>query len=154
VFNARPSSILEENRVSYCRALTGKPHFSALYGIYIVTLNELKAVLKVSTLADQTRALKSTGLQTTGENGFTEIRRRNQHSIDETTQTSKEVAVLAKTSAALNTPLPKYVITQKFFAALQTADMEPDTSVQRPCHMRRQFLKTGGPTPNNLHLCN
>jgi hypothetical protein len=35
-------SSAEENHESYCQALRGKPLFSALYGTYTVTLNELK----------------------------------------------------------------------------------------------------------------
>jgi hypothetical protein len=38
----------EENRANFYRALDGKPLFSALYGMYNVTLNELKGVLKMS----------------------------------------------------------------------------------------------------------
>jgi uncharacterized protein with NRDE domain len=33
----------EDNRASYCKSLTGKPLFIALYGTYTVTLIELKA---------------------------------------------------------------------------------------------------------------
>jgi hypothetical protein len=51
----------EENGVSYCKGLHGKPHFSVLYGIYIVTSDELKDLLKASSL---------TGQQTTQEDGF------------------------------------------------------------------------------------
>jgi hypothetical protein len=35
----------EENGASYCKGLHGKPLFSALYGTYTVTLDELKAQL-------------------------------------------------------------------------------------------------------------
>jgi hypothetical protein len=38
----------EENRESFSKALRGKPLFSALYGTYTVTLNELKTVLQAS----------------------------------------------------------------------------------------------------------
>jgi hypothetical protein len=44
-------SSAEENRANVCKILEGKPLFSALYGIYTVTLNELKAVLKVNAQA-------------------------------------------------------------------------------------------------------
>jgi hypothetical protein len=40
-------SSAEENSANFCKILEGKPLFSALYGIYTLTLNELKAVLKV-----------------------------------------------------------------------------------------------------------
>jgi hypothetical protein len=37
----------EENRTNFCKGLDEKPLFSALYGMYTVTLNELKAVSPV-----------------------------------------------------------------------------------------------------------
>jgi hypothetical protein len=39
----------EENRANFCKILDEKPLSSALYGMYIVALNELKSVLKMST---------------------------------------------------------------------------------------------------------
>jgi hypothetical protein len=39
----------EEKRTNICKALDGKPLCSTLYGMYTVTLTELKAVLKVCT---------------------------------------------------------------------------------------------------------
>jgi hypothetical protein len=54
----------------YCKAFTVKTVFSDLYDTYRVTLNELKAVLKASTLSRQTKAPKSKGQQTTQEDGF------------------------------------------------------------------------------------
>jgi hypothetical protein len=47
---------VEGNRTSYCRALTGKTLFSALHGTYTVTLNELKTMLKASTLKGHTKS--------------------------------------------------------------------------------------------------
>jgi hypothetical protein len=48
----------EENGASYCKCHHGKPSFSALYGTYTVTLHELKDLLKVSTVTDQTNSPK------------------------------------------------------------------------------------------------
>jgi hypothetical protein len=39
----------EKNRDKVCKFSGGKPLFSALYGMYTVTLKELQAVLKVNT---------------------------------------------------------------------------------------------------------
>jgi hypothetical protein len=47
----------EENRANFCKILKGKPLYSALYGIYTLTLNELKAVLQVNAQAGQCRAV-------------------------------------------------------------------------------------------------
>jgi hypothetical protein len=43
----------EEERENFCKGLDGKPLFSALYSLYTVTLNELKAVQKVTARAGQ-----------------------------------------------------------------------------------------------------
>jgi hypothetical protein len=39
----------EENGASYCKALHEKTLFSALYGTYTITLEEIKALLKART---------------------------------------------------------------------------------------------------------
>jgi hypothetical protein len=68
----------EENGASYCKGLHGKPLFSALYSTYTVTLDELKDLLKASTL---------TGQQTTQEDGFQEVQRKKRRTTDETVGT-------------------------------------------------------------------
>jgi hypothetical protein len=73
-----------------------------LYGTYTVTLDELKALLKENTLADQTTSPKASGQQTTQKDGFQEVRRRKRHPEDETAGTSKRAAVQNKTSPTLN----------------------------------------------------
>jgi hypothetical protein len=110
-------STAEENRQNFCKALSGKTLFSALYGKYTVALQELKAVLKASTPADPTHSPKPTPTQ---EDGFTEARRRKRQSSDEAAQTSKK-AVPTAVSAPINTHAK--VITQNFFAPLRTTDM-------------------------------
>jgi hypothetical protein len=42
-------STVDDNRYSYCKTLTGKTLFSALYEIYTVTLNKLRSLMKAST---------------------------------------------------------------------------------------------------------
>jgi hypothetical protein len=83
----------EECGATYCKGLHGKPLFSALYGTYTVTLHELTAVLKASTLAGQTNLPKITGQQTTQEGSFQEARWRKWHATDEADGTSKKAAV-------------------------------------------------------------
>jgi hypothetical protein len=82
----------------------GKPLFSALYGTYTVTLQELKAVIKARTLADQTNMPKTTGQQTNKEDDLQEVWRRKRRASDETTTTSKKATVQTKTPTALNIP--------------------------------------------------
>jgi hypothetical protein len=53
----------EENKANFCKILKGKPLFSAPYGIYTLTLNELMAILKVNAQAGQSRAVTTTSLE-------------------------------------------------------------------------------------------
>jgi hypothetical protein len=53
-------NIAEENISNLCKTVDGKPLLSALYGIYMVTMNELKAVLKVNAQAGQRGAVNRT----------------------------------------------------------------------------------------------
>jgi hypothetical protein len=59
----------EDKCESFCKALHGKPLFSALYGTYTMTLDELKGVLKASSQAGQAKQA----------DGFKEVRRRKRH---------------------------------------------------------------------------
>jgi hypothetical protein len=72
---------VEENTQNFCKALTGKTLFSALYGTYTVALQELKTLLKAHAPAGQSK--------TTEEDGFKEVRRRKRHSSNESTPTLK-----------------------------------------------------------------
>jgi hypothetical protein len=99
-------STTEENWASYCKALSGKTPFKALYGTYTVALQELKALLKVNTTTPQTAK------KPTQEEGFQEVRRRKRHtrnffaplrtaSMDieasDTEESAQEEATLGKT---------------------------------------------------------
>jgi hypothetical protein len=85
-------------------------------------------VIKARTLADQNNLPKTTGQQTTQEDGFQLVRRRKRSATDETTGNSKKATVQTKTSTALNIP-PKEVVTRSFFAPpLTAADMDTDGS--------------------------
>jgi hypothetical protein len=75
-------SSAEDNRKSFCKALRSKPLFSALYGTYTVTLNELKNVLKASSQTGQTKQ----------EDGFKEVRSRKRQSTGEAARTPKKLA--------------------------------------------------------------
>jgi hypothetical protein len=90
-------SSAEDNRESYCKALSGKTLFSALYGTYTVTLNELKNVLKASGQAGQTKQ----------EDGFKEVRSRKTHYTGEAACTPEKAALPTSTVT---------VATKNFFA--------------------------------------
>jgi hypothetical protein len=81
--------------------------FSALCGTYTynctVTLNELKAVLKGSTIADESTTPQATK-RSTQEEGFLEVRRHKRQSSNEAAQTSKKPVVTSVPSALNITP--------------------------------------------------
>jgi hypothetical protein len=73
-----------ENRASYCKALTRTTLSSALYSTYTVMLNQLKVILKASTQAHQANVPRATGQQNTQEEFFKEVRRRKRQNTKET----------------------------------------------------------------------
>jgi hypothetical protein len=54
-------STVEENRANYCKALSGKTHYSALYGTYAVILTELKGLLMASIFSEEKGNSRSRG---------------------------------------------------------------------------------------------
>jgi hypothetical protein len=115
-------SAAEENRQSFCKALSGKTLFSALYGMYTVALQKLKALLKTSNPADPT---KTTNPALTQKDGFTEVWRRKRHSTNKAAPTIKKAAA-AIAAAIIATPLKDN--TRNFFAPLRTTSMDTNSS--------------------------
>jgi hypothetical protein len=64
--------------------------FRALYGMYAVTLNELKAVLRVSAQAGPSGAVNTTSVESTAQDDdFREAKRRKRHISNDTSQRAK-----------------------------------------------------------------
>jgi hypothetical protein len=116
----------QENRENFCKGIDGKPHFSALYDMYTVTLNELKAALKVSGQAGQSSAVNETSVETMAQGNFQEIKRCKRHISNNTLQTAKKSTKPVPTSAAVKLP-PKSVLTCNVFASFRTTDMDRET---------------------------
>jgi hypothetical protein len=96
----------DAHRLMYGKALSGlafwisREHSSALYGKYEVTLNELKAVLKVSVQAGQSDAVNKTSVEsTTHDADFQEVKRRKRL----ISQTAKKSTKPILTTGAENT---------------------------------------------------
>jgi hypothetical protein len=139
-------SAAEENRTNFCKALSGKTLFSALYGTYIVTLNDLKAILRTSNSAGKTTEKPSQ------EEGFQEVRRRKRHSTTKTAPTSKK-AMPTAASAAASTP-QKEVATGNFFTPLRATEMDTDSASNEATSCKETPPgKTGRPPPNNSNIC-
>jgi hypothetical protein len=103
-------------------------------------LQEIKALLKVSTTTPQTAK------KPTQEEGFQEVRRRKRHSSNEAARTPKKILVTAE-PAAVNTT-PKTVPTRNSFAPLRTASMDTETSDMEESPQEEATPgKTGRPPP-------
>jgi hypothetical protein len=61
---------VEENRANFCKGLDGMPLFSALYGMYMVILNELKSILKVSAQTGQSGAVNKISVESMAHDDF------------------------------------------------------------------------------------
>jgi 2-polyprenyl-6-methoxyphenol hydroxylase-like FAD-dependent oxidoreductase len=53
----------KDNSANYFKSLDGTPLSSTHYGMYMVTLNELKAILKVSAQAEQNGVVNKTSVE-------------------------------------------------------------------------------------------
>jgi hypothetical protein len=103
-------------------------------------LQEIKALLKVSTTTPQT-AKKPTQVE-----GFQEVWRRKRHSSKEAARTPKKILVTTA-PAAVNTT-PKIVPTRNFFAPLRTATMDTEASdAEESTQEEATPGKTGRPSP-------
>jgi hypothetical protein len=91
-----------ENRANFCKNLDGKPLFSALYDINMVTLNELKGVLEMSAQAGQSGIVNKTSVEALAQgDSFQEVKRCKKHISNDTLQTAKKSTKSVPTSAAV-----------------------------------------------------
>jgi hypothetical protein len=106
----------EENRDSYCKVLTGKILFSALYGTYTVALNDLKSLVKARS-SETSKTAKPAQ-----EEVFKEVRRRKR-------QNTTESAPISKKPSAATGNIPKNeVSTRNFFAPLRVTSMDTESA--------------------------
>jgi hypothetical protein len=122
----------EENRANFCKILDGKPLFNALYGNYMVTLNELNAVLKVSAQAGQSGGVNKTSVESSAQGYYS----------DDTSQTAKMSTILVPKFAVAKLP-KKAVTSHNFFPPLRTNNM--DTEKEPPEQVAPR--ESSGPPP-------
>jgi hypothetical protein len=140
--------------VNICKGLEGKPLFSPLYGVYTVTLNELKADLKVSAQERQSGVI--TKLQWSQRpRTVTSRKRRDPRGISliilrrQPKKSSKQVP----TFAADKLP-PRAVLTRKFFAPFRTTDMNTEISEEMNTLPEQEAPRKLGRSPSILILTN
>jgi hypothetical protein len=117
----------KENTANFCKGLDGKPLFSALYSMNTVTLNELKALQKVSAQTGQSSVVNKTSVESAAPDDYHKVKRRKRHISNNTWQTAKKSTKPVPTSTAVKLP-PKAVSTCTFSTPLRTTDMDTETS--------------------------
>jgi len=106
------------DRTEFCRVLSGKQLFSALYGMYSVALNDLKKVLQTSAKRMLPQQRKPNTEQSQ-EDGFQEQKRRKRrNSAKEEDKKGTDSQAVAPYQRVLQVP------TRNFFAPLRADKME------------------------------
>jgi hypothetical protein len=96
--------------------------------MYTVTLNELRAILKVSVQAGQSGVVYKTSVESMAQDDFQEVKRCKGHIANNTSQSAKKSTKPVATSTAIKLP-PKAVLSHNFFTLLRTTDMDMGTTV-------------------------
>jgi hypothetical protein len=116
--------------------------------MYAVTLNELKAVLKLSAQEGQCGAVNKTSAESTAQDyDFQEVKRRKRHISNDTSQSTMKSTKSFPTSEAVKLP-PKAVVTRDFFAHLATNNMDTETTgAENTLAELKASREPGRPTP-------
>jgi hypothetical protein len=116
--------------------------------MFTVTLNGLKAVLKMSAQAGQSGVVKKTSVGSVAQDDdFREENICMWHISNYTSQTTKKSTKLAPTSAGVKLP-PKTVLTRNLFAPLRTSDMDTETiGAENKLSKKQAPRKSGRPSP-------
>jgi hypothetical protein len=143
------------DRESYCNVLKGK-QFSALYGLYTVTFNELKSVLQLSAQVPRQGVATSEAPPAEAEkmnDGFREQRRRKRNPSDEETKANSKKCTTSTTSVAAH-PYGKAtpVATRNYLAPLRMEESQEE--IGRSAELgadeppqQQQMGKTARPPP-------
>jgi hypothetical protein len=138
---------VEEKRENFCKAIDGKPHFRALYGMYTVKLNELKAIFKVSAQAGQNGVVNKTSVEPTAQDDdFRQVKKRRRQISNDISQTAKKLTKPAPTSITVKLP-PKVVVTHNFYAPLRTDRNMKTTGADNTLPEQEAPRKSGRPPP-------
>jgi hypothetical protein len=116
--------------------------------LYTVTMNELKAVFKVSAQAGQTGAANETSVESTAQDDdFNEVKRRKRLISNDTSQTAKNSTKPVPTSAGVMLP-PKTVLTRNFFVPHRSIDVDMEnTEAENILPEQEAPRKAGWPPP-------
>jgi hypothetical protein len=139
----------EENRAIFCKSLNGKPLFSALYCMYsyTVTLNELKAVLKVSAQERQSGAVNKTSVKSTAQDDeLQEEKRHKRHISNNSSKVAKKSTKPFPVTATIKL-FPKSGLTHNFFAPLRITDMDTETPGAENTLPEQEALRKPGRSP-------
>jgi hypothetical protein len=113
--------------------------------MYAITMNELKAVPKLSAQEGQSGTLNKTSVDSAAQDDdFHEVKRCKRHTSN---NTAKKLTKPVPTSAAVKM-LPKSVLTRNFFTPLRTTDMDTETTeAENALQEQKAPRKSGRPPP-------
>jgi hypothetical protein len=115
--------------------------------MYALTLNEMKAVLKVRAQAGQRRAVNKISAESTAQDDdFQEIKGHKKHISNSTSQRAKKSTKSAAASAAVKLP-PKAVLTRNIFPFLRTTDMDTETTGADTTLLEQEAPRKSGRQP-------
>jgi hypothetical protein len=135
----------KENRANFFKSLVGKLLFSVFYGMYMVTLIELKAV---SAQAKHSDSLKKTSLESTAQDDdFWEVKKRRRHNSHDASQSAKNSNKTVPISAAFKLPA-KVVSTCNFFMPLRTTGMDTETAGAENTLLEQEAPRKSGRPPS------
>jgi hypothetical protein len=97
--------------------------------MYMVTPNELKAVLEVNAWAGQSGVVNKTSVESMAQDNFQEVKKCKRHISSNTSKTAKKSPTPVPTSAVLKLP-PKAMLNCNFFPPLRTTEMDIETTDQ------------------------
>jgi hypothetical protein len=111
--------------------------FLALYIMYMITLNEMKAILEVSAQVGQSGPVNKTSVKSIAQgDSIREVKRHERRISNDTSQTVKKSTKPAQKSAAIKLPA-KAALSHNFFAPLRTTDKDMETTGAENYRSRR-----------------
>jgi hypothetical protein len=135
---------MQRRTANFCKSLDGKLLFSVLYGMYMVTLIELKALSAQAKHDDSLN--KNSPESTTQDDDFLEVNKHKRCNSDDTSQSAKNSTKTVPISAAFKLP-PKAVSSRNFFAPLRTTSMDTETAVTENTLPEQEAPRKSGRLP-------
>jgi hypothetical protein len=118
--------------------------------MYAVTLNELKAILKVSAQERQSGTVNETSVEPTVHYVFQEVKKCKRNISNNTLQAAKMSTKPVQTLAPVKMP-PKAALTHNFLAPLRTTEMDIETAEEENMPLEQEAPSSSDDFYHNPH---